>query len=172
MIGLPLKEEAHKIVKDLIETELYKQHLYMYLSLCASNVGFYDARRWFYEKSNDQSCSVRNLLSMLEKRGIKEPLPSVDQITGDYSSLKAAFQEAYDCEVESIVELQKAVRKLLDIDVLAFSELLNFLSSNKWSIERLHDLINVFSAAESKEDELELESKEFGCHDNAPVTQG
>lgn len=170
MKALPLKKEAHDILKELVETEFYKQHLYMYLSMCASNAGFYDARKWFYEKSNDQSYSVRNLLEILEKRGIKEPLPAVEKIEGDYPTLKSCFQYAYDCEVESIQELEVAARKLFAIDLMVFQDAMNFLSNNKWAIDRLHCLISTFSAAESKEDELELESKEFGCHDSVPMS--
>lgn len=169
MKSLPLKKEAHDIIVEFLETETYKQHLYMYLSLCASNAGFFDARKWFYDKSCDQSYSVRNLLSLLEKRGIKQAIPSVEKIEGEYPTLKSCFEYAFQCEMESIQEMEAGVRRLFPIDLLMFQEGMNFMCNNKWSLDRLQELITIFSAAESKEQELELESKQFGCHDSSPT---
>lgn len=158
----PLPQKALDILEELGELELYSSNFYIYLSLCCNNAGYFNAAKKFANEAPEEVKHFQTIAKIALERGCEIDVPKVDKPEIDFTDLKSGIMALSELMVKVTKAYNESVRSMMDIDMLAWNELLPFLSIQQKALGEVNDMMSVFGELKDKESQLEQDALYFG----------
>lgn len=163
-----LPEAAIKIIQELIELEVcQRKDMCLISHYCDSN-SFRLAKRFFYEKSNNEEGHYDMLMDFLISRGYNPALSVKEDEDDDekeeyksdfvWTDLRDAIKYSLGLCIEATEEYEKAARQMFAIDLMAYQMLTDKLSGCKYEIKEWTDLWKSFEPMMAQDQQREAET--------------
>ena len=157
--ALPVK--AKEIFEELFEGECCESNVYLQLSVMLANAGFQDGANWAWQKSQDERGAAKRWADYAQTRGVVISMEKYEEEKVTATDMKSAVLEAGKLELKALERLESACRMMFDVDLLSYSEIQSYLSSQKWELDEMQKMWTVFSQLESFEDQYETQRTYF-----------
>lgn len=158
----PLKEEAISLLGQLLELEFDQSYTWTYIAMCMQNNGYFRAANYFSDEAKEERGHANMHIEYLLGRGYEAKLPKITPPELELEDLKGAIKYGFELESEVTDKYAKIIRQMLDIDMLTYNFLLQFLTIQQDALAKYSDLYSQIDSCKEVEDQKEMEKWIFG----------
>lgn len=158
----PLKEEALALLEQLLELEFDQSYTWTYIAMCMQNYGYFRAANYFSDEAKEERSHASKIIEYLLGRGYEAKLPNIAPPELELEDLKGAIKYSFELESEVTDRYAKITRKMLDIDLLTYNFLLQFLTFQQDALAKYSDLYSQIDSCKDAEGQKEMEKWIFG----------
>lgn len=158
----PLKEEAISLLGQLLELEFDQSYTWTYIAMCVQNNGYFRAANYFSDEAKEERKHANMHIEYLLGRGYEAKLPKITPPELELEDLKGAIKYGFELESEVTDKYVKIIRQMLDIDMLTYNFLLQFLTIQQDALAKYSDLYSQIDSCKEVEDQKEIEKWIFG----------
>jgi ferritin len=126
------------------------------------NNGYFRAANYFSDEAKEERSHASMHIEYLLGRGYEAKLPKIVAPDLELEDLKGAIKYGFELESEVTDKYVKITRKMLDIDLITYNFLLQFLTIQMDAIAKYSDLYSKIAYCEEIKDQKEMEKWIFG----------
>ena len=134
-----ISAKVETILQKAIAAELYAAHLYRHVANHLQRIGYFGAQKFFESEAGHEMQHYSTLAQYLNDRGSMARMPAIDSISEPISSLRDAFEVAFDTERQ--LE-QDYVGWYESSDPVTQQFLLQFIEIQRKAVGEMGDLIS------------------------------
>jgi len=159
-----LKKEAKSFLIKAIGQELYAHNMYKNFANQMQSIGYFGTQKYFLKESEDELKHYQILADYINDRGDVAEIPSVAAQNDTPTSLKEAFEMAYEIELSLEKFYVKGYELVEDElgDCITAQFLLQFLEIQRISVGEIKDIISMLTLAKEDSASLFLIDKKLG----------
>jgi len=158
----PLKEEAISLLNQLLELEFDQSYTWTYIAMCMQNNGYFRAANYFSDEAKEERGHASKHIEYLLGRGYEAKLPKIAAPDLELEDLKEAIKYGFELESEVTDKYVKITRRMLDIDLLTYNFLLQFITIQQEAVAKYSDLYSQIDSAKNANDQKGMEKWIFG----------
>lgn len=122
--------------------ELYASNMYKNLANCMQAIGYFNAQKYFLAESADELVHYQNIADYMNDRGDMLDFPGVEKMVDRCTTLKSAFEVAYEAEYELGLYYSKLYEQMeKEGDCVTEQFLLQFIKIQRQSVGAVKDIL-------------------------------
>lgn len=156
-----LTKQIEAMLQEAVQSELYASHLYKHLANQLQRLGYFGAQKHFAAEYADEVEHYQKLANLLNDMGSVAKLPMIEAITDPVTTLRDAFEIAFETETQLGSDYERWFKGCADAPLVQ-QALHFFLEKQRTSSGEYRDWITRLDRAGTNEAALLLIDQELG----------